>query len=67
MKQQNMQLGNKTMEMLMNTLACIDEIVNKASVAENANETSLNFLEEMNEQHFELRRNIVCRLCIVSH
>ncbi|XP_055326666.1 G-rich sequence factor 1-like isoform X2 [Sitodiplosis mosellana] len=58
-------IGNQTVALLIDAISCIDKLVNTAKIAdEMMNETSIDFLDNLDERYFELRRNIVCRMCI---
>ena len=59
-------ISNKTVALLLDAVSCIDKLVNTVKVAdEMVNEIGIEFLENLDERYYELRQNIVCRMCIV--
>lgn len=57
-------IGNKTADLLLEVVSCIEELGDK--VVNIPNESDADFLNGLDERDYELRRNIMCRLCIVS-
>lgn len=57
-------IGKKTVDLLLEVLSCIEDLGVK--VVDIQNETDADFLNGLDERDYELRRNIMCRLCIVS-
>lgn len=61
-----MTIGNKTLRLLDETVSFMQDVIGKAAIIEVPNETTGNFLLELDPSHFEMRRNIMCQLCDVN-
>lgn len=60
-------VGNKTINLLDETVDFIQDLMGaKAKVVEVPNEANATFLHDLDPSHFQLQRNIMCRLCNVS-
>lgn len=59
-------VGNKTIELISEAVCFMEEVIAKATFIDIKDEGSVDFLQQLDQQHYELRRNIMCRLCIVS-
>ncbi|XP_031626613.1 uncharacterized protein LOC116342931 [Contarinia nasturtii] len=63
--QTNLQIDRKTSGMLSDTLKCVGDLLANSTVVNSAHGSNeMDFLFDLDERCFELRRNIVCRLCI---
>lgn len=59
-------VNEKTHALLLDTIDCIDKLIaNSEMVGADTNNNNVDFLFDLNEQHFDLRQYIMCRLCIV--
>lgn len=63
---QSVYINDKTVALLSDIVSYIDELVHKANMFGIQHENNIEFLDDLDERHYELRRNIMCRLCIVS-
>lgn len=54
------------MALLLDAICEVDKLVNHATQVDIKNEISVDFLNNLDERYYELRRNFVCRMCIVS-
>lgn len=62
----DVQLGQTTVALLMDTVSMIDELTTNRNLNEFIKESGVDFLLNLNKQHFELRQYIMCRLCLVK-
>lgn len=60
------QIDEKTIEMFMEMMLLIDKLMASAEHVPTKRNECLDFLLDLNEQHFDFRQYIMCRLCIVS-
>lgn len=60
------QIDEKTTEMFMEMVFLIDKLIASAEHVPTKPNEFLDFLFDLNEQHFDFRQYIMCRLCIVS-
>lgn len=59
-------VNEKTHALLLDTIDCIDKLIaNSEMDGADTNNNNVDFLFDLNEQHFDLRQYIMCRLCIV--
>lgn len=65
-ERKNVQIGGETVKLLLEAVSNIDELVGNATEIHLPNEASVDFLKTLDRRHYELRRNIMCRICIVS-
>lgn len=65
-QQNSIQVNENTAELFMDVVQTIDQIIGSAEMVPAKNSDSIKFLSDLNEQQFDLRQNIMCRLCIVS-
>lgn len=57
------QINEKTMELLMDA---IDALISNAKLNDACKQNCVDFLFDLDENHYELRQCIMCRLCLVS-
>lgn len=60
-------VSKQTTDLLKTTVSLIVGLTNKADVVEVAERTDVDFLLDLDEHRYELRRCILCRSCLVSH
>lgn len=64
---QKVVIGKRTVDLLYEIVSFIEEeLMKKSDVIDVANEINPSFLNDLDQSHFELHRNIVCRLCNVN-
>lgn len=63
---ENAQIGKKTLAILMDIVTYIEKVVANKDHTDAQNETDLSFLHDLDRRQFELRQNIICRICSVS-
>lgn len=64
---QNASIGKQSVSQLVELVSCIDEFVqNVPIIIDPPNEIDVDFLNGLNEQLYEMRHYITCRLCNVS-
>lgn len=56
-------INDKTIELLMNT---IDKFIANAEIDNDSDQQNIDFLSNLNENNYEIRQYIMCRLCSVS-
>lgn len=66
-ERKNVKVDEKTAELLMDVVMLIDNVIGNSEIIPKTNDDSVNFLFDLNEQHFDLRQYIMCRLCAVSY
>lgn len=64
-EQNNTQIDEKTAEMLLDIVVNIDKLIANAEMVRTISSDNVNFVFDLNEQHFDLRHYIMCRLCSV--
>lgn len=64
-EQNNAQINEKTAEMLLDIVVNIDKLIANAEMISPTSSSNVDFVFDLNEQHFDLRHYIMCRLCIV--
>lgn len=65
-RQGNIQINEKTAELLVEVISCIDQLTANAEMVPTVNKDSVDYLFDLNEDQFDLRHYIMCRLCVVS-
>lgn len=67
-EQKNAQINEKTAELLLDAILYIDKLIATADMIQTktTDQDCVEFLSDLNDQQFELRQYIMCRLCIVS-
>lgn len=65
-KSETVELGKSTAELLIATLTSIDEILTKASIKDSIIGKDVKFILNLNDEYFELRQYIACRVCSVN-
>lgn len=60
------QINEKTTEMLMDMILIIDKLIANSETVPTSDNQSVNFLFNLDEQNFDFRLHVMCRLCIVS-
>ncbi|XP_055315788.1 G-rich sequence factor 1-like [Sitodiplosis mosellana] len=63
-ERKNAQINEKTVELLSDAVLHIDYLITNAEIIATAEHDSVKFLFDLNEQQFDLRQYIVCRLCV---
>lgn len=66
-KQKSIKINEKTVELLVDTVDWIDKLIGNSEMISNTDHDNVNFLFDLNEQQFDLRQYIMCRLCVVSY
>lgn len=59
-------IGEQTVELLQAIVNLIAELMNKAEIVKLSERTDVDFLIDLDEHRYELRRCILCRHCFVS-
>lgn len=65
-EQNTIQINEQTAELFMGVVQSIDHLIATAQMNPIKTENITDFLLDLNENHFDLRQYIMCRLCIVS-
>lgn len=65
-ERKNVKVDEKTAELLMDVVILIDKVIANSEIIPKTND-DINFLFDLNEQQFDLRQYIMCRLCAVSY
>lgn len=65
-EQKNLQINDKTAEMLFDVVLNIDKMIANAEMVTTTEPNNANFIFDLNEKEFDLRQYIMCRLCVVS-
>ena len=65
-QRKNVQINEKTAELLLDTILHIDKLIANAEMIPTTEQDGVKFLFDLNDQQFDLRQYIMCRLCIVS-
>lgn len=65
-EQKNIQINDKTTELLLDVVDSIDRIIANSNLIPTTDNRNTNFIFDLNEQQFDIRQYIMCRLCIVS-
>lgn len=63
----NAQIGKKTLAILMDIVTYIEMVAANKPHMDVPNETDLRFLHNLDRRQFELRQNIICRVCSVRN
>lgn len=66
-KQESIKINEETVKLLVDAVDCIDKLIGNSEKISNTNHDNVNFLFDLNEQQFDLRQYIMCRLCVVSY
>lgn len=53
------------MTLLMDAIYSINRLVDKADTVD-VQENSIDHLDDLDERHYDVRHNIMCRMCFVS-
>lgn len=64
---ENMQINEKTAELLLDAVLYIDKVIANAEMTPDTGNSNVNFLFDLDEQQFDLRQYIMCRPCVVSY
>lgn len=64
-EQKNLQISDKTTEMLFHIILNIDKLMANAEIVTTSEPNNANFIFDLNEKQFDLRQYIMCRLCVV--
>lgn len=66
-EQKNVQINEKTGELLLAAVDYIDKLIANADMVSTTEPDNVNFIFDLNDQQFDLRQYIMCRLCVVSY
>lgn len=64
--QNSIQIDDKSIEMFSEMVMLLDKVIASADHVPTENNECLDFLFDLNDQHFDFRQYIMCRLCIVN-
>lgn len=64
--QQDNVIDDETIKLLTETILAVNQLQCSAHFHENDADTENNFFFELENDHFQFRRHIVCRLCLVG-
>lgn len=62
---ENLIITDTTVALLEDTILAIDRLVASAEISSYSDSNGTDFVFQLDEDHFELRRHIMCRLCLV--
>lgn len=65
-RNKNLKITDKTIELLETAILSIDQFVARAEIISHSNVDDTDFILDLNEEQYELRRHIMCRLCLVK-
>lgn len=66
-KQKDVAINGKTCDLLLETVSCIETLIGNVKLQDTpSDENEVDFIFDLNEQHFKIRTYILCRLCPVS-
>lgn len=64
-EQKNLQISDKTAEMLLDVVLNIDKLMANAEMVATTGPNTANYIFDLNDKEFDLRQYIMCRLCVV--
>lgn len=64
---ENLLISGTTVGLLEETILAIDRLVTSAEISSHSGNNGSDFVFQLDKDHFELRRHIMCRLCLVRN
>lgn len=64
-RDENLLITDTTVGLLEETILAIDRLVTSAEISSYSGNNGSEFVFQLDKDHFELRRHIMCRLCLV--
>ncbi|XP_031636300.1 uncharacterized protein LOC116349147 [Contarinia nasturtii] len=60
----NVQINDKTAELLLDVVVSVDKLIANAEMIPKTGDDNTKFIFDLNDQQFDLRQYIMCRLCV---